>query len=137
MGLADDLDKLKTLREQGALTEEEFILAKKRVIDGDPLPPPQARPAPPTALQEFRRSLRDRWIGGVCGGLAASTSVPAWSWRILFVLLAFLHGVGIVLYILMWIFVPLERLALPAPVATVAPVPPASSSPPSPPPAQS
>ena len=34
MDLADQLQKLQTLREQGVLTEVEFALAKKRVLDG-------------------------------------------------------------------------------------------------------
>ncbi len=143
MGLADDLERLKTLRDQGALTEEEFILAKKRVIDGEPAVgpafastnAPRAEPPKkePSALREFKRSLTDRWIGGVCGGLDNVTGIPAWTWRILFVLLALLHGVGIALYLLLWIFVPLEKLALPAPTVTVPPpppsVPPAASPP--------
>ena len=139
MGLADDLEKLKTLRDQGALTEEEYILAKRRVIDGEPTvsraridPTPTA--PPPSALREFRRSLRDKWIGGVCGGLDDITSIPAWSWRILFVLLALLHGIGIVIYVLLWIFVPLEKLALPAPNVIITPPP--SSPPASAPPVQ-
>ena len=134
MGLADDLEKLKTLRDQNALTEEEYILAKRRVIDGEPAPArarvetPPVYPMPPSALRAFRRSARDKWLGGVCGGLDDITSIPAWSWRILFLLLALLHGIGIVIYVLLWIFVPLEKLALPAPNVIITP-------PPSPPPA--
>ena len=135
MGIAEDLEKLKALRDQGALTEDEFVLAKRRVIDGEPAPAraradvPPAPPVPPSALREFRRSLRDKWIGGVCGGLDDITSIPAWSWRILFVLLALLHGVGIVIYVLLWIFVPLQKLALPAPTVIISPPPPPSSPP--------
>ena len=135
LGIAEDLEKLKTLRDQGALTEDEFVLAKRRVIDGEPAPArartdgPPTSPAPPSALREFRRSLRDKWIGGVCGGLDDITSIPAWSWRILFVLLALLHGVGIVIYGLLWIFVPLQKLALPAPTVIITPPPPPSSPP--------
>jgi phage shock protein C len=128
VGIAEDLEKLKTLRDQGALTEDEFILAKRRVIDGEPAPI-RARaetPPPPSALREFRRSLRDKWIGGVCGGLDDITSIPAWSWRILFVLLALLHGIGIVIYVLLWIFVPLQKLALPAPTLIITPPPPSA-----------
>ena len=130
MGIAEDLEKLKTLRDQGALTEDEFVLAKKRVIDGEPAPARAAAPPlPPSALREFHRSLRDKWIGGVCGGLDDITSIPAWSWRILFVLLALLHGVGIVIYVLLWIFVPQQKLALPAPTVILTPPPPPSSPP--------
>lgn len=132
MGLADDLEKLKTLRDQGALTDDEYILAKRRVIDGEPAvvrPRIEPTPTPPSALRQFRRSIRDKWLGGVCGGLDDITSIPAWSWRVLFVLLALLHGVGVVIYVLLWIFVPLEKLALPAPNVIVTPLPPSSPPP--------
>ena len=127
MNLAEQLEKLQALRERGALSEEEFVLAKKRVIEAiepnaaDAGTENRARPlqAPPSALQSLRRSTSDRWIGGICGGLGEMSSMPAWSWRILFILGLLLHGIGLVVYVLMWIFVPLQT-ALP-PVATVDP----------------
>lgn len=108
MDLADQLQKLQSLREQGVLTEDEFTNAKKRVIDG--LPPNTApeKPAGTGPLHQLRRSISDRWIGGVCGGLAQMTNIPAWSWRILFVLTLLLNGLGAAMYILLWIFVPLD-----------------------------
>ena len=119
MNLADDLQKLHTLREQGALTDEEFTMAKKRLLEGAPEEPPPnvERPSgPATTLKQFRRSLTDRWIGGVCGGLEELTDVPSWSWRILFVLTALLHGLGVVIYLLLWIFVPAQTPTAPQPV---------------------
>lgn len=48
----------------------------------------------------------DRILGGVCSGLAAGLDVdPLWI-RIAFVLLALLQGIGIVLYIVLWIVMP-------------------------------
>ncbi|MEO8135616.1 MAG: PspC domain-containing protein [Betaproteobacteria bacterium] len=114
MNLADDLQKLHTLREQGALTEEEFTLAKKRLLDGaaeEPARKTERTAEPGSTLRQLRRSTTDRWIGGVSGGLAEVTGIPSWSWRILFVLTALLHGVGLVMYILLWIFVPLQTHA--------------------------
>ncbi len=111
MNLADDLQKLHTLREQGALTEEEYTLAKKRLLDGaaeTARPQPARAPEPESPLRRFKRSDTDRWIGGVAGGLAEVSGIPAWTWRILFVLTALLHGIGLVMYILLWIFVPLQ-----------------------------
>ena len=110
MNLADDLQKLHALREQGGLTEEEFTQAKKRLLEGlaDPTPKAATPKQPGSALRQLRRSLTDRWIGGVSGGLAEVTGIPSWSWRVLFVLTACLHGLGIVMYILLWIFVPVE-----------------------------
>jgi phage shock protein PspC (stress-responsive transcriptional regulator) len=119
MNLADDLQKLHSLREQGALTDDEFTLAKRRLLEGAP---EDARPKtekplkPPSALNQFRRSITDRWIGGVCGGLAEITGIPSWSWRILFVLAALLHGIGVIMYVLLWIFVPVQTNT-PQPVA--------------------
>jgi phage shock protein C len=113
MNLPDDLQKLFNLREQGALTEEEFALAKKRLLGDtvEDVKPKAEPPRAPSALNQFRRSITDRWIGGVCGGLAATTGIPSWSWRILFVLTALLHGLGVIMYFLLWIFVPVQTLA--------------------------
>lgn len=113
MSLPDDLQKLQALREQGSLTEEEFGLAKKRVLEGSSDATPKAeRPSPPeTALNQLRRSNSDRWLGGVCGGMGESTGIPSWAWRILFVLTAFLHGLGVLMYVLLWIFVPVKAPA--------------------------
>ncbi len=57
-------------------------------------------------LQTFALSETDRWIGGVCGGLGEHTPIPAWMWRLLFTLLVLCFGTGILMYILLWIFVP-------------------------------
>ena len=116
MDLADQLQKLQVLKQQGALSEEEFTLAKRRVLDGmPPLPGPDRQAAPqPTpsssTLHQLKRSISDRWIGGVCGGLAAMSNMPSWAWRILFVLTALLHGIGLLLYVVLWIFVPLQTM---------------------------
>ncbi len=120
MNVADELQKLQTLREQGALTEEEFTQAKRRVLDGTP--PPAADPGmarPPSALHQLRRSTTDRWIGGVCGGLANMSNLPSWSWRILFLLAVLLHGFGLLVYLLLWIFVPLQAQVSNSPGATI------------------
>lgn len=119
MPLPDDLEKLHDLRERGALTEEEFTLAKRRLLEGageNAKPNAGKPPEPAHSLNQLRRSNTDRWIGGVCGGLGETTGVPSWSWRILFVLAAFLHGVGLIMYALLWIFVP-ARIQVPQPSA--------------------
>ena len=110
MPLPDELEKLNALHERGALTNEEFALAKKRLLEGTP-----DEPGSMSTLRRLRRSINDRWIGGVCGGLGELSGVPSWSWRILFVLSAFLHGLGLLMYILLWIFVPAQVVA-PQPV---------------------
>ena len=128
MSLADELQKLQALREQGALTDAEFTAAKKRLIDGADEPRQawwnaKSIEAPVSSLKGLRRSRTDRWIGGVCGGLAEAAGAPSWAWRILFVLTAFVHGLGILIYVLLWIFVPADLPRLSAPAGSPAPTP--------------
>jgi len=105
MSMSDEIAKLSELHQRGALTDEEFARAKRRVLDG----PTAAAPVPGvSALNTFRRSRDDRWLGGVCGGIAQLSGVAAWFWRVLFVLLAVCAGTGVLLYLLLWIFVPQE-----------------------------
>ena len=105
MMLADELSKLAELRANGGLTEEEFKRAKERLLNTE-----QTRSNDPlaTVVNSFRRSRTDRWFGGVCGGIARSTGVEAWVWRLLFAALFICAGVGLVLYLLLWIIVPSE-----------------------------
>ena len=60
-------------------------------------------------LQRFTRSSTDRWLGGVCGGLGQYTDIPSWAWRLGFCLLLMSFGIGLVPYVLLWIFVPLDE----------------------------
>ena len=121
MGMSDELQKLHHLKEQGVLTEEEFAAAKKRVIDGEPTHTTDAQAASqrtqseprPSVLNEFRLSSRDRWLGGVCGGLAVATGLASWIWRLVFLGLALCGGTGFVLYLLAWFLVPLAERPLP------------------------
>jgi phage shock protein C len=105
MPLADDLSKLSELLAKGVLTEEEFKRAKERLLNTGPTPSdgPLA-----SAVNAFRRSRTDRWFGGVCGGIARSTGMEAWIWRLLFAALFICAGAGLLLYLLLWIFVPIE-----------------------------
>ena len=57
-------------------------------------------------LRNFTKSEKDRWIGGICGGLGEHTPIPSWAWRLIFTLLLVVWGFGFLLYILLWIFVP-------------------------------
>jgi phage shock protein C len=57
------------------------------------------------ATQTFRRG-KDRILGGVCAGLAEGLRIdPLWV-RLGFVLLAFLQGVGLLIYIALWLVMP-------------------------------
>ncbi len=117
MTMADELQKLQALREQGVLTEEEFNRAKQRVLNecsGEAgaarEEPAQSASQPNTLQHKLHRSVNDSWIGGVCGGLAEVTQVPSWAWRIFFVLATFLHLFGVAAYLLLWIFVPMQKV---------------------------
>jgi phage shock protein PspC (stress-responsive transcriptional regulator) len=101
---ADDLDRLSALHSNGKLSDEEFSRAKSRVLGGNDADPAKAV----NAVNGLRRSRDNRWIGGVCGGLARSTGLEAWGWRLIFVLGLFLSGCSLLAYALLWIFVPSE-----------------------------
>ena len=100
MSLADELARLDELRAKGSLTDEEFQRAKSRLLG--------ASGPPSDAVNRFRRSEADKWIGGVCGGLGRSTGIESWAWRLLFTVLLLFGGAGAVVYVLLWIFVPSE-----------------------------
>jgi phage shock protein C len=105
MALADELSKLAELRANNGLTEEEFKRAKELLLSAG-----QARSGDPLAstVNTFRRSRTDRWFGGICGGIARSTGMESWAWRLLFAALFICAGVGLLVYVLLWIFVPSE-----------------------------
>ena len=106
MNLADELAKLEALHAKGALNDDEFARAKARLLADRP--PPPAPPPAVAAINTLRRNRTDKWLGGVCGGLALATGVDSWIWRLLFALLALFGGAGLLIYLLLWIFVPLE-----------------------------
>jgi phage shock protein PspC (stress-responsive transcriptional regulator) len=118
VSLADELQKLETLRANGSLTEHEYSLAKARVLGTtSPTAAPGTLSAPSPAappvmednfFRQLTRSRRDRWLGGVCGGLGEYTPMPSWTWRVGFVMATLTFGVGLLPYVLMWIFVPSE-----------------------------
>jgi phage shock protein C len=105
MALADELSKLAELRASGGLTDEEFKRAKERLLNTE-----QAHTNDPlvSAVNTLRRSRTDRVFGGVCGGIARSTGMEAWVWRLLFAALFICAGAGLLVYVLLWIFVPSE-----------------------------
>lgn len=103
MTIADELVKLDDLRTRGVLSADEFERAKTRLLDGGM----QAGPGM-DAINNLRRSITDSWVGGVCGGIARATGVESWIWRLIFVVLFLFGGTGLLLYILLWIFVPSE-----------------------------
>ena len=59
---------------------------------------------------DWTRSAHDRMIAGVCGGLAAQFGVPTALVRLAFVLLTlFSSGIGLVIYAVLWVVMPVEE----------------------------
>jgi len=60
-------------------------------------------------MKRLYRSETDKMIGGVCGGLGAYLGMDPLILRILFVAAAMLNGIGLPIYLMMWLFLPTER----------------------------
>ncbi|MFO1270618.1 MAG: PspC domain-containing protein [Rubrivivax sp.] len=114
MSLSDDLARLADLHQRGDLSDDEFARAKARVLAGQDAGVPNAAVQ---AVNGLRRSRTDRWLGGVCGGLAQTTGVASWAFRLMFVLLVLCAGTGLLAYLLMWLLVPSEPWPAGAPRA--------------------
>ena len=56
--------------------------------------------------KRFFLSNRDRKIAGVCAGLGEFFEIDPVIFRIIFIVLTFLGGVGILLYMILWLVVP-------------------------------
>jgi len=61
----------------------------------------------PSPKKKLYRSRTERMIAGVCGGLAEYFSIdPTWV-RLIFILLFFAGGCALLIYIIMWVIIPL------------------------------
>jgi phage shock protein C len=111
MNVSDEIKRLHELHQAGALTDAEFERAKARVLGSGTvnLDKPSASTDDFVAeIGALRRSRSDRWLGGVCGGLGKASGMESWIWRLVFVLFTVTFGFGLLIYLLMWIFVPEE-----------------------------
>jgi len=63
--------------------------------------------------KRLQRSRTEKMIGGVCGGLAVYFNVDPTLVRILWVAMTLIVGVGILLYLILWVVMPLEPPAQP------------------------
>jgi len=64
--------------------------------------------------KRLQRSRTEKMIGGVCGGLAEYFNIDPTIVRILWVLITLLGGAGLLLYIILWVIMPLQS---PGPLA--------------------
>ncbi|MBU1100343.1 MAG: PspC domain-containing protein [Bacteroidetes bacterium] len=55
---------------------------------------------------KLHRSRIDRVFGGVASGLAKYLNLDAILVRVVFIILAFINGIGVILYIILWIVLP-------------------------------
>jgi phage shock protein C len=60
-------------------------------------------------LNQLARSRSDKILGGVCGGIGKSTDTPPWLWRAIFVAVALGFGTGILIYLVLWAFMPVRE----------------------------
>lgn len=94
-------------RQAGAMTET----PSSGTTSAGP-PPPEAdqgfAPENLTDYRSLRRSRFDRKIAGVAGGLGRHLGIDPTILRVLFVVLAFFGGAGIVMYAAAWLLVPEE-----------------------------
>jgi phage shock protein C len=60
-------------------------------------------------MKELFRSLVDKKIAGVCSGLARYFNIDTAIIRIVFLLTALFWGFSIILYIVCWICMPVDR----------------------------
>ena len=118
MNVSEEIKRLHELHLAGALSDAEFAQAKAKLLSNinlDKSDSPSDSALSNDLVQEFnrlRRSRNDRWLGGVCGGLGRASGMEAWIWRLVFVLFTLTFGFGVVIYLLLWIFVPDEEIGI-------------------------
>jgi phage shock protein C len=110
MNVSDEIKRLHELHQAGALTDAEFERAKAKILGTGAvnLDKPSVGDDFVAEIGALRRSRTDRWLGGVCGGLGKASGMESWIWRLVFVLFTITFGFGLLIYLLMWIFVPEE-----------------------------
>jgi len=113
VNISDEIKRLHELHQAGALTDAEFEQAKAKLLAASVNLNKSSSSGSSGSdigaeLSQLRRSRSDRWLGGVCGGLAKVTGMESWIWRLVFTLCFLFAGFGILIYVLMWIFVPEE-----------------------------
>ena len=58
--------------------------------------------------KRLTRSRTDRWIGGVCGGIGNYFSTDPTVIRVIFILAGLIMGGGLLIYLILWLIIPLE-----------------------------
>jgi len=102
----EELERLQALRDRGTISEAEFTRANNRSWMMR-----RAHRHARALLHRLMRSRSDRIVAGVCGGLGHSTDLPSWAWRTIFASRCLYFGTGLLIYILLWIFLPEEHVS--------------------------
>jgi phage shock protein PspC (stress-responsive transcriptional regulator) len=68
--------------------------------------PQEQRTSEIVSLKRLYRSGKEKILGGVCGGIAEYLSIDPVIIRIIWIFLTLLWGMGIILYIILWIIIP-------------------------------
>lgn len=63
----------------------------------------------PTPTRRLNRSTNDKWIAGVCGGIAEYFGWSANIVRLLFVLSCLLPGPQFIIYLVLWLIIPKNK----------------------------
>lgn len=63
--------------------------------------------------KQFKLSVVDKKVGGVCGGIAEYFQIDSLLVRIAFLILLFGFGTGLLAYVLLWILAPKDNNYLP------------------------
>jgi phage shock protein C len=58
--------------------------------------------------RKLKRSNKDKMLGGVCGGLGEYLNIDPTIVRLIFIILALAGGPGILIYIILWLIMPLD-----------------------------
>jgi len=53
-----------------------------------------------------RRIKGRHWLGGVCAGIGYWLGVPTWLVRLVWTVLLLCYGIGGIVYVLLWVFMP-------------------------------
>jgi phage shock protein C len=76
------------------------------VTEPSDAPAPETPEPEPPRPNELRRRRDNRVVAGVCSGLGAYFGLDPVVFRIAFVVLTFIGGIGLLLYVLAWILIP-------------------------------
>lgn len=68
---------------------------------------------------KLTRTVQDRMVGGVCGGIARYFSIDPVIVRLLFVVAVLAGGASPLIYLLLWIIIPEEKPQYTPPVSNV------------------